>query len=295
MIQLPSLAAIRAFEAAARHQNFTRAGQELGLTQAAVSYQIAILEEHLGFALFVRAKGQVRLTPEAAKLAPAVTAALTSLSEAFAAVQSDDATRLVVSCTNTVATNWLAPRLGDFQCLAPDLNVELHISDALVTFDTADVAIRAAADIEPHLHAQLLMPIRVTPMASPSFLGRHPVCLPADIMSSPRLSPGDEWWQIWLDAAGVVSDGQGRNRLSLSSQVAEGVAAMSGHGLAILIPEFWSRELAEGRLSAPFGLCADSGHKLWIVCQKARRNLRKIKLFRDWLVSEFRASANAAG
>lgn len=287
MLSLPSLAAVRVFEAAARHQNFTRAAEELGMTQAAVSYQIAILEDQLGMAMFARAHGKVTLTAEAARVAAHVTKAFTLMGEAFAAVREADEKLLTVSCTNAVATNWLAPRLNRFQALRPDLDVQLHISDAFASFDVADVAIRAMREPDPSLHAQLLMPITVVPMASPAFLERYPLQRPTDILSVPRLSPQDSWWRIWLAEAGVVDEALARSRLRLESQVAEGAAAMAGSGLAILMPELWTESVALGRLAIPFDQGVDTGMNLWIVCQTTRRNARKIKAFRDWIVLEF--------
>ena len=118
--KLPPMSAVRVFEAAARHQSFTRAAEELGMTQAAVSYQIKILEDRVGAPLFIRMPRQVTLTAKGRQLAPAVTEAFEALRNAFSGVE--DAVQSVLSLTtlSTFASNWLVPRLGSYPSAAPD-------------------------------------------------------------------------------------------------------------------------------------------------------------------------------
>src|SRR5919202_6175978 len=123
MRRLPPLAAVRAFEAAARHENFTLAAAELGLTQAAVSYQIKLLEDRLGVPLFVRSKRRVTLSDAGRRVAPLVSTAFDGISEAFAGLVDDDESVLTISTTQTFASNWLAARLGAFQLARPELAV----------------------------------------------------------------------------------------------------------------------------------------------------------------------------
>jgi LysR family transcriptional regulator, glycine cleavage system transcriptional activator len=126
MRRLPPLSAVRVFEAAARHQNFTAAAVELGMTQAAVSYQIKLLEERLGAALFRREKKRVVLTEAGGRAAPALTRAFDTIDAAFAAVRAEDEGLLTISTSNTFANTWLAWRLGSFQMGHPDMAVRLH-------------------------------------------------------------------------------------------------------------------------------------------------------------------------
>ncbi|MCX2724690.1 LysR family transcriptional regulator [Roseibium salinum] len=125
MINLPPLSSIRAFEAASRHLSFTRAGEELGMTQAAVSYQIKLLEERLGFALFTRKARKIELTDHGAQLAAKVVDAFSSLRSAFEDVTDQNARQLVVSSNTTFAVNWLANRLVHFQMQNPDIAVRI--------------------------------------------------------------------------------------------------------------------------------------------------------------------------
>ena len=286
MQRLPSLAAIRVFEAAARHENFTRAAAELGMTQAAVSYQIRVLEQQLGIQLFSREGGRIKPTSEAVDVSRAVTRAFGTMVEAFARLRDRDESQLTISCSNTVATNWLAPRLGRFQALRPDLDVRLDITDVLVDFDKADVAIRATVHPAEHLYAKPLMPIAVMPMCSPAFLERHPVNVPGELLGVPLLSPNDLWWTKWFEGAGVLAPGSSRSGMRLDSQMVEGAAALAGTGVAILMPEMWQPDIAAGRLVPAFELAVDTGVALWFVCPEARRSAPKNKAFLAWLLNE---------
>lgn len=290
MRRLPPLAAIRVFEAAARHGNFTRAADELGMTQAAVSYQIRLLEERLGAPLFHRARGRVTLSEAGRRAAPLVSAAFDSLGDAFAAVRAETAAVLTISAATTVAAKWLAPRLGGFQLRHPDLAVRLDATNVFVDFarDAADVAIRYARDVDAGLSADRLFDSDFTPMASPEFLALHGVAGPADAMTVPRLTPDDDWWQLWFDAAGLTASPR-RGGLQLDSQIVEGAAAIAGQGLALLSARLWSNELAAGTLVAPFAITASTGGSFWLVCPERRRNVAKIRHFREWLLAEVAA------
>ena len=147
------MAAIRAFEAAARTENFTAAAAELGMTQAAVSYQVKGLEERLGAPLFVREKGRVKLTPLGTRLLPALSSAFDTIEAAFATHREEDESLLTITTTHTFANTWLAWRLGAFQIEHPELAVRMTTSNELVDLRSgdADVAIRAGrGDWEGH-------------------------------------------------------------------------------------------------------------------------------------------------
>lgn len=293
MRQLPPLAAVRVFEAAARHLNFTRAAAELGMTQAAVSYQVRLLEERLGASLFRRDKGRVALSEAGLRAAPLVSSAFDTLDDAFAAARRETAAVLTISAASTFAINWLAPRLGSFQLRHPDLAVRLDASDTLVDFarDSADVAIRSTRQPGPGLHSDRLFASEFMPMASPEFLVRYPLAEPADLLAVPRLTPNDSWWQSWFTAAGVVAAGGDQAGLHLDSQVIEGAAALAAQGVALLNARMWTRELAAGRLIAPFALAATTGSSFWLVCPESRRNLPRVRQFREWLLAEVAAAA----
>ncbi len=288
MRRLPPLAAVRVFEAAARHLNFTAAAAELGMTQAAVSYQVRLLEERLGVPLFVRERGRVRLTGAALRAAPLVSNAFDTLGDAFGGLRADDDAVLRISAAATFASNWLAPRIGGFQLRHPELAVQLDSSDTVVDLARAevDVAIRATRTVEPPLHGDRLFGICFLPMASQAFLAAHPLSNPVELLETPRLTPDDAWWTIWFEAVGIDYGGGRRPGLRLDSQVIEANAAMAGAGVALLNPEMWKREVAEGRLVAVFPQVASHGGSFWLVTPASRRLVPKIKVFRDWLIAE---------
>ena len=172
MRRLPPLAAIRAFEAAARTENFTAAAAELGMTQAAVSYQVKSLEERLGAPLFVRERGRARLTPLGARLLPSLSSAFDSIEAAFASHREEDETLLSITTTHTFANTWLAWRLGAFQMEHPDLAVRMTTSNEMCDLRAgdADVAVRAGRGGWEGMEEERLFESAFTPMTSPECL-----------------------------------------------------------------------------------------------------------------------------
>jgi LysR family glycine cleavage system transcriptional activator len=289
MRRLPPLAAVRVFEAAARHENFTSAAAELGMTQAAVSYQVKLLEERIGAPLFRREKRRVVLTDAGRRAAAPITRAFDAIDSAFATIRAEDAGVLNVSTTNTFANTWLAWRLGSFQMAHPEMAVRLLTNEAIADFasDEADVAIRSGLGGWDGLVAEEIVPIDFTPMCSPGFLDRYGPFTPDDLLDVPQISPHDPWWPFWLREAGVdVPEGPPRPGVRLDSQAHEGHAAMAGQGVAMLTPFFWRNDLAEGRLVRLFDRVSTRGYAYWLVYPEARRGVAKIKRFREWLLAE---------
>ena len=289
MRRLPPLSAVRVFEAAARHGNFTRAAAELGMTQAAVSYQVKLLEERLGAPLFRREGRGVALTDAGGRAAPQISRAFDAIDQAFARVRAEEEGLLVISTSNTFANAWLAWRLGSFQMAHPDMAVRLETSDTVADLESGEVdcAIRAGRGGWPGLAADKLLEVDFTPMVSPAFLASHGALVPADLLDLPLISPHDPWWTTWLREAGVdVPDGPRRPGVRLDSQAHEGHAAIAGQGVAILTPFFWRSDLAEGRLARPFEQLSTRGYAYWFVVPEGRRNVPKIKRFREWLIEE---------
>ncbi len=290
------MSAVRVFEAAARHQSFTRAAEELGMTQAAVSYQIKMLEDRIGAPLFVRLPRQVTLTAKGRQLAPAVTEAFEALRAAFAGVEETVQTILSLTTLTTFAANWLIPRLGRFQQLHPDIAVRIEVSGQVVDFAQSefDIAIRSGNGDWPGLEAHLLFPNLFTPVCSPDLIRGVEIKDPADILNFPIISPGDPWWRDWFEAAGVKNVDLSRHPdNSLGVQQFEGMAAMAGQGFALINPYFFPGDLAAGRLVQPFDLLATSERGYWLVYPKARRRSHKIEAFRDWVLNEVARDAES--
>ncbi|HEV2817777.1 MAG TPA: LysR substrate-binding domain-containing protein [Allosphingosinicella sp.] len=292
MARLPPLSAVRVFEAAARRQNFTQAAAELGMTQAAVSYQIRLLEERLGIPLFARVKGRVSLTEAGRRIAPLVATAFATLEDAFSGLVADDQALLSVSTAQTLATAWLAPRLGAFQIRHPDLAVRLSSDNRLVDFSTGEfhAAIRVGRGDWPGLKCHFLFRLNFSPICSAEFAGRHRLERPEQLLEVPRLSPADDWWRDWLAEAGVEVGSKGRDPgLVLDNQVMEANAAFAGAGIAMMTPMFWRGELASGRLVQPFPRIHVTDRSHWLVYPEGRRNQPKIAAFRDWILAEAEA------
>lgn len=296
MRRLPPLAAVRAFEAAARHESFTAAAAELGLTQAAVSYQVKALEERLGAPLFVRERGRARLTPLGQRLLPTLSQAFDAIEAAFASHRQEDESLLTVTTTATFANTWLAWCLGAFQMEHPELAVRLATSNELADLRAgdADVAIRAGPGSWPGLEMHKLFDSQFTPMASPGCIAAEERKLgrklqPSDMPNAHLINPGDDWWQQWFADNGVAADEQALRRpgVRLDNQANEGHAAMAGQGFALLTPFLWQGDVAAGRLAIPFpGRVSSRSWAYWLVLPPERRMVPKIKRFREWLLAE---------
>ena len=297
MSPLPPLSAIRVFEAAARLENFTAAAQELGMTQAAVSYQVKLLEERLGISLFQRTGRKVALTEKGREIAPILTRAFDQMRQGFAALTQDHSAVLSISCTNSFAHLWLAPRIGAFQMRHPNLAVRIMADDAVVDLarDGIDLAVRGGKGEWPGLEAKLLTHNRLVPMCSPAWRDRHGAIADAQALHAlPRLSPDDMWWHEWFAAMGVEADpADGPPGIALDSQVMEGRAAIAGQGIAILNHFLWKAEVEAGQLVEAVPSYVREIASYWLVYPPHARNTPKIKAFRDWISAEF-ASAIAA-
>lgn len=289
MPKLPPLAAIRTFEAAGRLQNFSRAAEELGMTQAAVSYQVRQLEDRLGRALFVREKGRVRLSETGLRLLPAISNAFASMGDAFAALGSDEAEVLTISAMTTFGGTWLSARIGAFQLAYPDLAVRMSMNNALIDFDATnvDVAIRVGRGPWQGLRAELLYRSHVTPICAPAFRDANRIERPEDLLRVERLAPNDPWWAGWLAAAGVdaVPPPQ-RSGVELDSQLQEASAVQAGFGIAMMTPLLWRAELDAGRLVQPFATLYEPGTAHYLVHRENRVGVRKIERFCEWLRAE---------
>ena len=301
MSRIPPLAAVRVFEAAARHGNFSRAGEELAMTQSAVSYQMRLLEERMGGPLFVRSGRGMVLTALGRRIAPQVMEAFALLDKAFAAARAENDTILSITAPQTFATNWLAGRIGDFNLVRPDLAVRLSVTDTMVDLGSSeyDIAIRGmpprgAAEWQamPGLIAHFLMRMPVTPLAHPDFLKRYPLQEPGDLEGVPRISPEDDWWDLWHKSLTAPDPRTQRHPgIRFESQVLDGHAAMAGHGVAILSPPMFQSAIAAGQLVQPFAQVAYYRNSFWLVYAEHKRNLPKVRAFRDWLLDAVRRAA----
>ncbi|RYE10405.1 MAG: LysR family transcriptional regulator [Hyphomicrobiales bacterium] len=286
---LPPLSAIRVFEAAARLLSFTKAAAELGMTQAAVSYQIKLLEERLGAPLFLRQPRALALTEAGQWLAPRTSDAFDLLREAFSRFGEREQATLIVNTMHTFAAQWLAPRLGVYQLAHPKTAVQLETTQRVVDFsrEEVDVVIRSGKGNWPGLIAYKLIDVRFTLMVSPA-LGKQVGGLhkPADMFKIDLLDPHDDWWQLFLAAAGLPPEKLRMDLAPIGLQTITASAAIAGRGGALLVKAFFEQEIRDGRLYQPFDIEVDTGTAYWLAFPESRRNVPKIKAFRDWILGE---------
>ncbi|WP_444995054.1 transcriptional regulator GcvA [Aliikangiella sp. IMCC44359] len=290
--RLPPLKSLRAFEAAARHLSFTRAADELFVTQAAVSHQIKSLEDFLGVQLFVRRNRQLLLTDEGQSYWPKIRDIFEILTNATEEIKAQRASgELTVSVVPSFATVWLVPRLSKFKQIYPDIEVRLKASDEMVNFvrEDVDVAIYYDKGDYPGMHSITLLNEKLTPLCAPSLLeGDKPLKSPEDLKLHTLLHDGTtDDWRRWLKFAGVkgISLNQGP---VFSHTVMVQQAAIYGQGIAMGHLVLSQSDVMAGRLIRPFGLTMESDYSYDIVCPKESSERPKVKAFTDWLLETVR-------
>lgn len=296
--RLPPLNALRAFEAAARHLSFTRAAEELHVTQAAISHQVKALEEHLGRNLFRRLNRALLLSDDGQAYLPSVSRAFALLNDATRNLLERDAPGpLTVSALPSFAARWLVPRLGRFRQIHPDIDLRIDPSAALTDFASGDVdvGVRYGRGKYPGLRADWLMTEDIFPVCSPALLsGEHPLRAPGDLEHQVLLhDDGHGDWRTWLLAAGIDRVDPTRGPIFTDSSMLI-QAAMAGQGVALARGVLAADELAAGRLVRPFTLSLPTEYAYYLVCPQNTAEQPKIAAFRDWLLDEARREASAA-
>ena len=296
--------ALRTFEAAGRRLNFTRAADEVGLTPAAVSYQIKEIEEQLGFALFTRSSRSIRLTPAGAVLLEGAAEALDTMRRAAGRARrlARGSSRLRISLGPRFATNWLLPRLPRFRAGHPTLRLTFDISDEVRDFDgdDIDVAVRFGAGRYEHLRSDRLFDTVVVPVCSPRLLEadpgigeprdlcRHTLCY-VDCRLDGMIWPN---WPMWMTAAGIDDfDDSGCVAFSDSSHVVQ--AMIEGGGVGLVELAMVEEDLSQGRLVRLFEVSVSLGdvglgrdYAYHLVYPEARSQDPRIAAFRDWILGE---------
>ena len=287
--RLPNLNGLRAFEAAARHESFTKAADELSVTQGAVSHQVKALEAELGIKLFNREPRRLAITQMGRDYLIVVRDALDRLAAGTDRLLERQKTGiLTVSTSPNFASKWLVHRLGRFAEMHPD--IDLRVSATLHHIDFAqediDIAIRHAEGAVPGLDCTRLYTEELFPVCSPDLLLRHPLRQPADLVHHTLLHLDHRQdWSKWLNAAGVTEADLSRGPiLNQASMVID--AAVDGQGVALARTGLVAHDLINGRLVRPFQLALAVSYDYWIVCPKATAQLPKISTFRNWLLAE---------
>lgn len=288
--RLPPLNALKAFEAAARHESFTRAAQELFVTQGAVSHQVKALEQELGLKLFNRERQRLVITEAGRDYLNVVRDAFDRIAVGTELLlQRQNAGVLTVSTSPDFAAKWLVHRLGHFVEAHPDIDLRVSASLHHVDFarEEVDLAVRHGEGDWPGLDAVMLCSEQMFPVCSPKLLsGRRGRLRLTDVLKLPLIHTGDRsLWTRWLAAAGVddrcAIHGPVLNRDAISID-----AAINGQGVALTRTTLCAWDLINGRLVRPFAEALPLSKSYWIVCPKVVAAQPKIATFRDWLLSE---------
>lgn len=292
---LPPLASLRAFAAVGRILSFRRAGDELLITQSAVSYHVKQLEDYLGVELLVRRGRTVSLTMAGASFLDKVSAGFAIIEDGVRDLRKDGSV-VRVSLLPSFAANWLVPRLPRFQSLYPHIILDLDPTLEAVELQTGaiDLAVRYGDGTWPGLDAKLLMAERLTPVLSPELLGSGPPLRePADLLDHTLLltrSPFD--WKIWADSVGL--DFTKARTVQLVDYNVVLQAAIKGQGVALGRAKLIQDRLLRGELVAPFHTVMDPRRAgYWIVVSSARLPSKAVELFTGWLTSEARNEKTA--
>jgi len=280
-----------AFEATARHLSFTKAANELHLTQAAISHQIRSLEDRLGTALFVRAKGKISLTTPGAEYLEAVSSLLVELSTATDRVsQGGNEHTLSISCLPTFATECLIPLLPEFREAYPHLRLQLSTTSAFDAFqiNAYDVAIRYGSGKWDGVKCDWLCDEHFFPAMSPRLLqgkeGKEPAAILAETtwLRTYFTSLYEDDWPEWLAAAGL-GDTQPRMELGMHMQLTSLAGAVEGLGV-VIARTLVNRALRSGTLVSPFGPRLKSKSAYYLATPESRYEHQKVACFRSWLL-----------
>ncbi len=294
--RLPSLNAMRAFEAAARHLSFTKAAEELNVTQAAVSHQVKALEDQIGILLFQRRNRQLILTDAGQTLLPDLIDAFDAMDAAVTRVKRRDQSGiLMVATMDSLAATWLMPRLARFREENPDIDIRLATSDLSVDYDRGgiDIGIRYGRGNWPGLVAEELMREDIFPVCAPELIGKGPgLRQPADLRHFPLIHDDmTEDWAMWLKAAGLTDiDPQRGTGFTHSNLVIQ--AAINGEGVALGRGLLVADSIAAGKLVAPFDLLLTAEYRYFVASTENNYDRPKVKVFRDWLFREARKTAD---
>jgi len=288
--RLPPLNSLKAFEAAARHLSFTKAAEELHVTQAAISHQIKALENFLGMKLFRRLNRALLLTDEGQILFPGIGEAFDLIAQTADRLHRyDHSGLLTVGTMDSLAATWLVPRLGRFRKLHPDIDVRITTADYIVDYmrDGIDMGLRYGRGNWPGMDVDLLMAEEVFPVCSPALLeGGPPLRTPNDLRHYTLLHDDMRIdWRMWLLAAGATDvdpeRGPGFQHSYLVYQT-----AVSGGGVALARSVMVAHELADGRLIKPFDISLPANYAYYVVTPKANAAKPKVRIFRDWVLDE---------
>lgn len=291
--RLPPLTALRAFDAAARHMSFTAAANELSVTPAALSFQIKNLEEYLGTPLFIRLNRAVELTPAGRTLAPGVATAFEGLGQAWQKTRkSTNTKRLTITSGPAFMAKWIAPRLGSFSRVHPDVELLFSASLAVLDFtrDNIDLAVRfGVPNNDENYFEEYLLDEWILPFARPDIAAR--LSKPEDLLNenlirdeSLSFMKKEPNWQAWFKEAGVESGHISATTFNQADHAID--MALQGAGVALGRHSIAYSALESGALVAPFAIGIKIDPVYRIRCPKGQETRPLNILFRKWLHTE---------
>ena len=292
--RLPPLLALRAFEAAAAHRSFQRAAHELSVTPSAISHQVRALEDTLGQPLFRRLTRQLALTPAGQRLFDDLRTGFDLLEAGVEKLRRPPASKAVTLTTNPAfAARWVLPRMDAFRRACPGVELRLHASDTVVDLarGDADIAIRSGRGDWPGLVARELMRERYAPLCSPMLGLKRVADLPRHQLIHCDWQPhalAPALWPRWFREAGIAPP-RGRAMkspgLSFSDETHAMLAALGGHGVALLSLTLAAEEIASGALVQPFGPALDTG-SYFLAVARGREDEPAIRAVWEWIASQ---------
>ncbi len=288
--EIPSLTALRAFEAAARHMSVSKAAEELNVTHAAVSQQIRALEGSVGVRLVTRSGRSLALTDAGMRYASGLQEGFRQLLEATHQIKAYDADAPVqITLTPTFAARWLMPRLKRFKQDNPEVTVSLSPETDLVDLeaDGFDIGIRYGSGDWPGLVSDRIAGGSLAPVCSPDYLENSPpIREPADLLKHPLLEDDDvEEWEEWLKAAGVPEEALSRASYSMIRNLAY-QAALEGHGVYLGALSVLGDDVRSGRLVLPLGPGGETDAGYYLARPAGRPLRQPARLFWDWILAE---------
>ncbi|WP_051227369.1 LysR substrate-binding domain-containing protein [Oceanospirillum beijerinckii] len=288
--RLPPLKALRVFAVAAQLESFKLAAEQLFVTQAAVSQQIRLLEEHLGQKLFIRLNREVRLTPSGQLLLPYALQAFDLLDKGVTRLMDDpNPQHLVISCLPSFAGRWLVPRLGAFQRQHPDLSISINPKITLETFDSGDVdvAVRFGLGQYPDLQAEFLLDDYLLPVCSPKLLEQYDLGQP-NLGDMPILADNaldqEEVWQAFTKKAGLTKGIHSVLLITDATMLVD--AILSGQGLSLVRFSLAYQLIESGQLVCPLPYYWLSDYAYYLVAPEHHFKRPKLQQLQTWILEE---------
>jgi DNA-binding transcriptional LysR family regulator len=291
---LPPLDLIEGFEASARNLSFTKAAEELHVTQSAISRQIRALEDHLGVPLFERRARAIALTEQGAMLYRAAADTLDRLQQVTDGLRADGGARhLTVTTTSGFASLWLIPRLRRFIQLHPDVDVRISATYKTVNLERSlvDVAVRYSRTDDPPEGGRLLFGEELFPVCSPLLQseGERPLRSLEDLRHHALLGISEAGgfldWGTWLEAQGLY-DLKPAASLRFDNYEQMIAAALAGQGVAMGISSLVGRLLDSGQLIAPFSKSVIGTRSYYVISSASTGDRPHVRAFVDWLIAE---------